>query len=134
MDDPYWDPYWATELRGDQIDYANSLPANTTSGFVRATELEWSGLENPNAENMRLDSCLLMWCAASLGHFSTGRRDMLTCSVVGLGAQVSRCTACGEVGFPTLGIVDAEVDLGVICGNDTEVNGHLECDDFNVMR
>ncbi|OGE56144.1 hypothetical protein PENARI_c003G03360 [Penicillium arizonense] len=28
MDDPYWDPYWATELRGDQIDYPNSLPAN----------------------------------------------------------------------------------------------------------
>jgi hypothetical protein len=32
---------------------------------------------------------------------------MVTCRVVGLGARVSRCAAC-EVGFPTLGIVDAE--------------------------
>jgi hypothetical protein len=47
MDDPYWDPYWATKLRGDQIDYPNSLPANMTSGFVRAIELEW----DPKAES-----------------------------------------------------------------------------------
>jgi hypothetical protein len=46
-DDPYWDPYWATQLRGDQIDYPNSLPANMTSGFVRAIELEW----DPKAES-----------------------------------------------------------------------------------
>jgi hypothetical protein len=88
-------------------------------------EVGGSGLENPNAENMGLDNSLLMRYAASLGHFPTGRRGMVTCRVVGLGGRVSRCTACGEVGFPTLGIVDAEGGPGVLCGDDTEVNGHL---------
>jgi hypothetical protein len=38
----------------------------------------------------------------------------MSCRMVGLGARVSRTTGCGDVGFPTLGTVEAEGGPGVV--------------------